>query len=210
MPVQFDARQLAALFDAHVPQTFQEQTLRLLVALYRETQEQCHNVASAPQARDLLPYFRRARIESDWALLAQRHPGLSVAVRRNAARNCHHVEISAGRVVLTESKTEGPSSMPAEAEFRDTIVQACQPSLFELEPMGTKLYAILIHGTEDGQNLSFARVAFPTRDLLAFRGAVDLFERFPRVVSSQGPAVEEVAEDSLALRLKETTKADAQ
>lgn len=210
MVVKFDAQQLTAIFDEHVPKDFQEQTLRLLFAVYREAHEQCYSIASAPQARDLLPYLRRARIESDWASLAQRHAGLSATTCTNAAKNCHHVEIVAGEVVLTESKTDGPSDLPAEAEFRDTIVQTCQQNLFEPEPPGDKLYAILIHGTDDGQHLSFARMAFPTRDLLTYRGSVDLFARFPYVVASQRPAVEEVAEAALGLRLKETTKAEPQ
>ena len=89
--------------------------------------------------------------------------------------------------------------------YRETYARASQPNLFGEPPEeGTILYRVLLHGPEE-QNKTrpgFAHVAFPNKDCSDYVGRINLFGRFPELVSELWSFEEEMIPDELDMGIR--------
>jgi hypothetical protein len=80
--------------------------------------------------RNVSGVHRWGLIESLLYRLANAH-GIDAEWKSNATNSAKHVECTAGNFLLTVSKTDDPSSLPADAEFRTTLLENSQLRLFD-------------------------------------------------------------------------------
>lgn len=155
---------------------------------------------------DVRPHIRRACIDTAIEALAVQHPEIRAFVGKNNARNCSHVRLYVGSVVLTASYVESAKSMPREAVFRGDLAQNT-PDLFgsaDVENMLASpdglIYTLLRHG---GANVSktpaFIGLVVPSRDQRSC-----LYDESLPVVKVRPEEVEEIAD-----RARPTLKRDA-
>lgn len=164
------------------------------------------------QARDLLPYIRRAAFEARAAAIIA--PGVSTRVRTNHRGTSSYVELKAAGVVLTAlTRSEPPTELP-DALYRETRAQSSQLSLLDLlegvedDNADGDLYGCFVHGGR-GLDLTLARIYFPLPkqhlltirplDLLAVHAAI-VAEEQARAASIR--PTEETAEIAMALKKK--------
>jgi hypothetical protein len=179
------------LFDAEVSLDIQRALLRSIFENYAQSSEFCWANFSGPQAKNLSGYHRWAKIEDEWAGIAVRFTGrLTVETQSYKNGTGFYNEVTCGRVVLTQSCVAFPDEAPRRAQFRQTLAQSGQFSLFTSNdvPADGYLYAVLIHGvdvlSERRSRPAFARIEFPDQECRRFlAGGIDLFMRFPEVVS---------------------------
>ncbi len=121
-------------------------------------------------ARDLYPIERRAMIEEKFALLPTRHPQLRVVPATNKKETSHYFQLSHNRSVLTQSKTEGPRSLPRDADFRRTLAKTPQLGFglsdgesAAVVEQADGVYGVLVHGPDEDDNaeVAFIRILIP-------------------------------------------------
>jgi hypothetical protein len=130
-----------------------------------------------------------------------------------------YVELTCGRVKLTQCSVQHYGQFPRDAEFREALAKSShQYGLFvksgeELpeEADGKYVYAIVIHGVHPGAKkrelCSFAWARFPRRDCKSYyKDKIDLFEMFPKMVAEFKP-VQEQQETTVRITPKRRTKA---
>lgn len=143
---------------------------------------------AAPEARDLLPHFRRSKIEE---LLRNIAPGFHqcvATVELAAGRNCHYSRARFGKLILTESAVDHPNQLVRSAIFRNTLSRlntGIQLKMYvpieeqlQEQVFGDYYYGILLHGENplDRSRLGFARVAFPNPSASYYVENLDLVE----------------------------------
>ncbi len=158
-----------AIFDNDVPGGFLEASVRSLKDCYERAHRQCLRNYPREVAHDLRPYLRRAEFEKEWALVAESHSGITCGFYTNVGRNCYHVRVQSGRVILTASFVDARVRAVRRAMFRDTYARRNETFLFAdmaptPPPEGAPLYAILMHdaASDDQSALLYADVISQT------------------------------------------------
>lgn len=117
------------------------------------------------QARDALPYVRRADFESRVSQITVE--GIEVKSRLNSRKTSAYVELASPTVSVTSlTRKRSPGRLP-EALYRRTRAKASQLSLFGSRDEHDdvhRLYAVFIYGGSK-RDLSMARVYFPIPDM---------------------------------------------
>lgn len=185
----------ADMFCSEVPVEVQRALLHGLFRNYSDASEHCYTVFRHPIARNASGPYRHSKIEEDWCGIAERFP-TAVKFTHKPFRNKKsgkitgtYVQLEIGRVRLTESCVRTPSSLPRDADFRETLAMEAQRSLFgedEKESDGY-LYGVYLHGvdvaSENRNRPAFAKVRFPNRRFSGYIGkGVDLWTRFADIV----------------------------
>lgn len=99
---------LRQLVKQEVPEQFLYDVVLLLLGVYQSTYEQIDSeFESTGEGIDLLPIYRRARIENGLRDIATRYrvdyENMTIRPARNEANNCWHNEIICNRILLTQS-----------------------------------------------------------------------------------------------------------
>jgi hypothetical protein len=170
------------------------------------------------QARDVLPYLRRAEFETRASGIVV--AGVRVETRRNQRGTSSFVELSSnGAVVTALTRTRPPTRLPA-ACYRNSRAEASQMTIFELLAPDAfagndndPVYGCFIYGgprdSGDPTALTMARVYFPLPDLpLLAIPPLDLLREYSAIVdvereraASMRPS-EELAEVAMQLKAK--------
>jgi len=199
--------QLNELVKDDIPRQFLFEIVVFLFNTYKSAHLYIKSeFGTTDEAKDLLPYFRRARIEQGIRLIAERHAKtndtIKVRSERNGANNCSHNEIICGRVLITESCVDGPNEMVPYAAFRTTLAKDSQLELALCDNNfdGDFYYGIILHGAlnPDTNYPSFVRLAFPNRDCKTYAGFVDLIDFCEFDVSMFSNVSEEVIDDKIS------------
>jgi hypothetical protein len=168
---------LFSVLEAEVPEGFFHSVIRSFWAAY----EVAHNLAFAnhapPEAHDLLPYLRRAKIEESLRDVASRS-GLLNTYEKNEGKNAWYTQVRTSNCVFTASSVEGPQQMVRSAIFRETLAASAQLSLFSSnEEKGKAFYGILLHGPDvlEPSRPAFIRLGFPSKDCKAWVENIDLY-----------------------------------
>lgn len=99
-------------------------------------------------------------------------------------------------MILTENSVQSPCALVEKAEFRLTLAESSQLSLWQ-EPRSddAPLYALLLHSKYAGPDHRMfghlpgsAYLAFPAKDLEAYVHEIDLFDRYPEIVRRHLPS----------------------
>jgi hypothetical protein len=191
-----------AIFDQYVSSEFQKATLRCLFGAYYLSVAECTAIFPVAETHDLRPHYVRARFDAGWRfLVTENFPGIKATPEPNQNASSYHTAIEVGPVILTASAVAAPGELVRWAEFRETLARWNQVDLFTEEaPLGTRLYAILLHGVDQGNRKqpAFAQIAFPAPDCRSYLGrTIDLMARFPQVVRDLSNIDEETVKDDL-------------
>lgn len=160
---------LERLYQQELPTEFLRHFIMGLPLVYKTSYDLVYAALGDPQARDVLPYFRRAMVEEHLFKTGNRFRDLDADAFLNVARNCHHVEIRSRSIVLTANAVDSPNQMVRDARFRNTLAESNQYVLLpELEerPRDDYYFAMLLHGAdlEDSSRVAFVQLAFPSHD----------------------------------------------
>lgn len=191
---------LEALTYQHMPEVLFERLLRAVFTAHRVAFEECRSGFAETESANLLPYYRRAKLEGfmrDAATLT----GIGASVVRSDGSPWNHTELRSGPVVLTASTVQSPCGPVDTSEFRLTLARANElylwPEPGDIPPDDAPLYALLLHSRSrweqrsDQQKFGYmpgsAYIAYPTPNLGEYGHEIDLFAKFPGVVESFMP-----------------------
>ena len=193
-------RELESSTFKHVPEAFFGRLLRAVFAAHRISLDECRGAFSESELRNVLPYYRRGKLEAYMRDAADMVPGIVSNVVLGEG-NWNHTELRCGPVVLTASAVPAPCALVERAEFRQTLARDNAQRLWlepgDIPPDDAPLYVLLLHSrsrwpTRD-EWLEFrhlpgsAYIAFPSPYLDSYVHEVNLFERFPQIVEAELP-----------------------
>jgi len=210
--------QITDAFLRDVPHKLLAALLRATLVHYIQSSEYCFTNLRPAQAKDLSGHHRRASIEDEWLGIADRFKPDVTAEELPYKRNTgSYVELTIGRVKMTQSCVLTKDHLPREADFRETLASTGQLGLFEGygdvdRPETYCLYALLIHGVDTSvakrKRCSFAYVRFPYGDCKSYiGGSIDIFAMFPEIVEEFYPKPVEEKDLALPLTAKKAKKA---
>jgi len=195
------------MFNGLVSQEIQRVVAEGVASQYRRAYKDCYgnDAFAQEEARDLLPYVRRAYIEGIMPDIAARLSGWKACTAENKAKNCSHRLVIGEGIVISESKVEERETLPREAEFRRGYARSPQmvfefmkdQESAELDGQLT-LYAIIVHmpRAEDKGVPEFIDIVFPDRDYGEIVDRIRLLEKFADLVPKEGQGVEEVPDEA--------------
>jgi hypothetical protein len=100
---EFDPCKPVEMFDAFVPRNVQEAIAAGIVREYQLAKVACETEHRLPESDDLLPFCRRACIESMLCEVGKSYPNAHIVTRLNKSKSCSHRILLCERVVLTQS-----------------------------------------------------------------------------------------------------------
>lgn len=213
----YDPTKPDEMFNDLVSDDIQREIALGVISQYEKAYAHCYENFSKPEAHDLLPQYRRARIESVMPDLAERIGGYTVETRRNKAKNCWHRSIVSGRIRLTESKVENEGILPRDAEFRKGYAELNQMLLdFMSEGRNSKLnvesplYAIITHKPMDNNERipEFIDIIFPDRMCNLVVKRIKLLDKFQDIMNVT-PLEENIPEElPIELEVKRISSED--
>jgi len=206
---------LEKLFQQEIPRPFLSALVAGCPAVFKRAYEFVYQNFHEPQARDLLPHVRRSMMEQHLWTTASRFldHDIDVVDNPNFARNCYHVEVRCGSIILTASGVSTPKQMVRDAKFRNTLAEDNQGLLFSYmddRKRGDAYYAIILYGPdfEDRSKVAFIQLAFPSHDpeAKAYLGnsPYDLVSYCDATLYTK--TEEEIVEDGAAARLRRQVK----
>jgi len=196
-----NSSQLRDLVQQDVPQQFLVDVIIFLRSTYSSVHNYVYSEFNVAVAKDLLPYFRRARIEDGIKPIAERYDRIKVKTERNDANNCSHNVITCDRIVLTLSLVNSPNELIRSANFRHTLAKSSQLELFDDDNKcsGDFYYGIILHGAPepDTKFPSFVRLVFPSKSCTRYVESIDLLKFCNFDASKYSSGLEEVIDDMI-------------
>jgi hypothetical protein len=195
-----DVRELAAMTEQYLPAEFQRRVLHGVYMAHQVSVEHVRAEFAASEAVNLLPYYRRAKLEGYLRDAAERS-GIAAAALKSSGSGWFHTEVRNGAVVLTASTVQTPCGPVDPSEFRLSLAEENPLYLWE-EPGDVAadeppLYALLLHSRSVWQTPEeevrygglpgSAYLAFPASGLETYLYTINLFEAFPDIVESYMP-----------------------
>lgn len=187
------------MFFEHVPEQFCRRALRMVFDARRRAFDHCAAEFPTTEAENVRPFYARGKVESQLREVADLHAndGIKHRVLKAQGSGWNHTEILAGPVLLTAGAVPTPCGPVIKAEFRLGLATSNQEMLFGAGPVGSQLYAMLLHSGYRSDNLVVQRkythlpgsvyVAFPASDLDSYLHEVSLFDRYPDIVEASLP-----------------------
>lgn len=190
--------ELEELTFRHVPEGFFRKAFDAIYKAHEGAFTYCRNSFADAEAENLLPFHRRAKVESNLHAVTELFVDLTSASVKAEEGWWSHVEVRSGPVVLTASAVPEPCGPVRSSKFRQTLARDNQGVLFDEDPVpdDAPLYVLLLHSRyvpadrkdwlSHGHLPGSVYVAWPTPDL-RYVHTVNLFERFPEVVEANVP-----------------------
>lgn len=162
------------LFWRATPRAFARSFSSGLCRCYREAGETIERVLPGWAGFEARPHLQRGLVEQMMEFEARKHPEmLRASVEANRTRTSKHVEVHAGKVVVTAHFVRDSTSSARKAEHRIDLSHHTQVEMFEPVklPADAKLYAQILHGyvREPGKSRAtdqsppdFAFIRFPS------------------------------------------------
>jgi hypothetical protein len=111
------------------------------------------------------------RLATDFTLYNACKHGLlpfDATIALNAKKNCKHLELRGGSLVITTNKTNYQNEIPRDAIFRNQHANNSQLDLFidkVLPPENAEIYACITHGSSNGINPDFITFGIPDKSM---------------------------------------------
>lgn len=178
------------LFWECVPREFLRKLLRELAFSYPKAADRNFDEFEPSEAVNVIPFERRALIETGFRRSAEGFDEITMSVRRAGTWN-YSLATCGQKVILTQNKAPSPDDVVRRSFFKlQHAVANRQLMLFEGSepppiPPSTNLYGIVLHGSasDNPYKLGFAEVRFPLKDLTGYHaGRIDLMREFPDVL----------------------------
>lgn len=138
--------------------------VRVIERAYRTAREATQSI-NKHMKPNVAGTYRWGEIESRLEDL-EKPSAISAEWCPNSVNSASHLELRAGRFVVTVGRADEPGRLPPEAEFRNTLIEASQLRLWS-DPTAAvgHIVALVTHGPNDGAEAPrFVRVLFPDRD----------------------------------------------
>jgi len=188
MKSDFDPRDPVTMFNALTPEAAQFDICRQIHAQYAVAAEHCYDTFLDAEARDALPYYRRACIESALVDCLEKHDDLEVIAATNMPKNwAHRAIIVSDRVLVTHSSVSNRRELPRKALFRQGYARSGQMYLFEDDrppdpDPSMYLYAIITHCPSGAiKTPEFIDIVFPDEDYETVIDTIPSLTKFPQV-----------------------------
>jgi hypothetical protein len=207
----FDPHDPKSMFNTIISDSFQFDLCNRIHAQYGLAAEHCFDTFLEAEAKDILPYYRRASIESALVDCLEKHR-VKVNAEKNIIGNCSHRLIVSDRILLTQSCVRFREELPRDAFFRLGYARSGQGYLFDDDrppDPNSYLYAIITHCPSGSiKTPAFIDIIFPDENYEKIIGRIRLLDKFPQI----GQVEFEEIKDSLqlkeaSLRLKGKKKA---
>ena len=203
MKSDFDPRDPVTMFNALTTDAVQLELCRQIHTQYAVAAEYCYDTFLDAEARDVLPYYRRACIESALVDCLAKHDNLEVIAATNIMRNwAHRAIVVSDRVLITHSSVTNRRELPRKALFRQGYARSGQMYLFEDDrppdpDPSMYLYAIITHCPSGAiKTPEFIDIVFPDEGYEKVIDTIPLLNKFPQV----GRVETEEIKDDLELR----------
>jgi hypothetical protein len=194
-------KELEQMTFKYLPELFFRRLLKATFLACRLSWEDSLSRFAHPEAVNIQPFDKRARIEGYLRDVAEPFPGVTAHVAREPEHNWwYHTEIHAGPVILTANSVPVPCAPVDRAEFRSALARVnWQLSLLDDEPPAddAPLYALYLHSkfrSEDPDEYAkykhlpgSAYLAFPDAQLEGYVHTINLFDTFPDVLADELP-----------------------
>jgi hypothetical protein len=192
---------------------------------YENASDHCYSTFRAPIAKDASGPYRHYKIEETWCSIAERFPDLAKSEvkpyksKRTGRRTGSYVELTIGRIKLTHACVAKRTSLPREADFRNTLAEEQQKSFWPKDSQGAAnpnpyLYAVLLNGVDrkskERSRPAFACVRFPNKFLTGYEGqSIDLFQEFPDITAKFIEVKQDFVQDVSVKRRKQERQEEA-
>lgn len=153
-------------FKEEIPLDFLKDIVEKLPEVYRESYKEVNDKFFPAQAKDLLPHFRRAKIDELLINIVASYNNLDASIHKNEAKNCHHTEVQVGSIVLTANAVSRQREMVRDARFRKTLAEPNQLWLLpnmDNRQRGDTCFGMILHGPmpNDQSKVAFVCLGFP-------------------------------------------------
>jgi hypothetical protein len=181
--MHFGNQDLFNAISTSIPKQFFQDTLTALHESHKEACSHIEKVFSQSEAKDLLPHYRRAKVEDKMREIARKN-GLVAHSVLNKTKNASHTEIETAvnskRIILTTLSVQNRYDLTKlrKAHFRKTLAEAQMWLFNELKDSGDGYYGVLLYGAnaENKNMVDFAILAFPTSNCKGWYGHYNLFD----------------------------------
>lgn len=145
---------------------------RLIVDSYNFSHIEVFKKFSPEEGRDLLPHYRRAKIEEGLRDIASNNNNLSLIPTPNSSKNCSHNEIHVENLIITVSWIKDKGQVVRPAKFRNDLAKFNDQYSFEFaDNIMTKIpndniYAIITHGSQQSIPMypDYINLSFPSSE----------------------------------------------
>jgi hypothetical protein len=187
------------LIAQHLPDQFLRAALRSVFLAHLSAHDLCQREFASPEAVNTIGYVRRGKLEGYLRDAADRFDEVSSINGKADGSGWNHVELHAGPFIFTCNTVPSPAALVDRAEFRMTLAEGNQLSLFDTSDDTEKraVYGMLLHSRSNWDNRDdrqrfahlpgSAYLVFPAPGLAYYVHEVNLFERFPDVVAANVP-----------------------
>lgn len=194
MPAEIDE-----LVSQHLPDQFLRAVVNSVFLAHRNAHDLCKREFAEPEAKNTIGYVRRGKLEGYLRDTADRFPEVAAIDGRPDGSGWNHVELYSGPFILTCNTVPTPAALVDKAEFRMTLAESNQLSLFDppCDERQQAVYGLLLHSRsiwesrDDRQRFGHlpgsGYLVFPAPGLDYYMHEVNLFDRFPDVVAANVP-----------------------
>jgi len=215
MKKDFDPRDPVTMFNTLTPEGVQIEICRQVHTQYNLAAEHCYDTFLDAEARDILPYYRRAGIECVLVDCLTKYDKVKVITATNIIKNwAHRAIIISNRILVTHSSVSNRRELPRKALFRKGYARSGQMYLFDDDrppdpDPSMYLYAIITHCPSGAiKTPEFIDIVFPDENYEKVIDTIPLLNKFPQVAQVE---TEEIKDDlklkQAEVRLKEKRKA---
>ena len=154
------------VFYQETSSDFLKDTIRCLCGCYRDAYGDCEKTFSWEVAHDARPIVRRAKFEDAWMKIGNKH-GMQTSFEQNMAKNCYHLRVTKGRLILTAAFVDYRVKTVRTALYRNDYACGNQKFLFpdmdQSPAVDSPVYAILMHDVDPLHpwKPSYADIGFP-------------------------------------------------
>jgi hypothetical protein len=193
------SNELNDLIAQHLPDQFMRAALNSVFLAHRNAHDLCQREFADPEALNTIGYVRRGKLEGYLRDAANRFEKITAVNGKADGSGWNHVELHAGPFILTCNTVQTPAAPVEKAEFRMTLAECNQLSLFDSPDDFERpaVYGMLLHSRsnwddrDDRQRFGHlpgsGYLVFPAPGLEYYVHEINLFERFPDVVAANVP-----------------------
>jgi hypothetical protein len=179
------------IFRRDMPPMYLRDCVLGLFEDYLSSAEFCADRFELTEAVNVLPFWRRAMVESRLRENARQHKSMKVSCDKDASGFWNHTVVSFGDCIMTQSTARHPDELLRHSYAREAYAEPDNQKYLDasFQPVTPSrrgfVYAVLVHGRDPDEKFfpAFARIVFPNPNLTSnFRRSIDLFTEFPETV----------------------------
>ncbi|MFZ1291207.1 MAG: hypothetical protein WAR79_14015 [Melioribacteraceae bacterium] len=154
--------------------TFFRSIAQLIVDSYNFSHIEVFKKFSLEEGKDLLPHYRRAKIEEGLRDITSNYSNLNLIPMPNSSNNCSHNEIHVENLIITVSWIKEKGQVVRPAKFRNDLAKFNDQYSFDfadndnsiMNVVNDNIYAIVTHGSQESipQYPDYINLSFPSSE----------------------------------------------